>query len=486
MGVLPLSLSEVSAIHFPASLVALFFGYNLIQFFAMKWRLRKFKGPFALPFVGNIYTPESAIFLGFLGKLKKRYGRTFAFFAFFRSYLIVCEPTAVRRVLSDTKTFIKGSDYSDTFKAVFGEGLVTSNSDKHKKDKATFGKYFVRSNVSSYAEMMNRFTRDMMASHLGNVQGAINIEEFFALLSLRVFMTFATNYNYADRPEREEEIAHMVSHGSGLVGTFVVFGIPIKSWVPGAQAVLDIGPALMSDLNPIIAERRRAMAADELPDLDDPLTAMIRENLSTQDIQDHMVTLVCAGHDTTAYFTAYMSLLLAEHPDVQDKLRNEILKQCGDKENVTGDDVYDMKYMQIVMKEVFRMYSIIPAITRHATEEVHIKEAGITVPAGQDILIPMFLINRDPELWDEPGKFKPERFLDSGDQFTSAKLGYFPFGYGTRVCIGNTLAYIESGIFMAHLLRKFRFEPEPGFKPMINAGISLTTTNGINVILKPL
>jgi cytochrome P450 len=479
------SLSALSWHHIPLLVIGLFFGYHFLYFFVMKWRLRGFKGPFALPIVGNIYTPDALMFLGFLGKLKKRYGRVFTFFGFMRSYLIVCEPDAVRRILSDTKTFTKGSDYSERFKAVFGEGLVTSANDKHKKDKAVFGKYFVRSNIAAYAEMMNKFAMDMIASNLAP-SGSQNVEEFFALLSLRVFMTFATNFNYADRPEREKEIAHMVSKASNTVGTFVIFGIPIKWWIPGASPVLSIGPELMKDLNPVVKERRRAMAAGELPDLDDPLTAMIRENLSDQDIQDHMVTLVCAGHDTTAYFTAYMTLLLAENQDSQDKLRDEIMKMCGNKDVVTAEDVYDMKYMQIVMKETFRYYAIIPAVSRCATEEVTIKECDLTIPKGQDIMIPMYLINRDAELWDEPGKYKPERFLNSGDQFTSAKLGYFPFGYGTRVCIGNTLAYIESGIFMAHLLRKFRFEPEPGFKPKINAGISLTTTNGINVILKPI
>jgi cytochrome P450 len=98
----------------------------------------------------------------------------------------------------------------------------------------------------------------------------------------------------------------------------------------------------------------------------------------------------------------------------------------------------------------------------------------------------MFLINRDPELWENPSVFNPDRFdgKQSAD-FTSAKNGFSPFGYGSRTCIGNTLAQLESTIFFCHLLRKFRVEEQPGFKPNIMSGISLTTTNGIHVKLVP-
>lgn len=103
-----------------------------------------------------------------------------------------------------------------------------------------------------------------------------------------------------------------------------------------------------------------------------------------------------------------------------------------------------------------------------------------------NVLIPMFLINRDPELWDRPSEFIPDRFEGKGNEFTSAKLGFFPFGYGSRTCIGNTLAQLESAVFICHILKKYRLIEEPGFKPAIFAGISLTTSNGIKIMVKDL
>ena len=98
--------------------------------------------------------------------------------------------------------------------------------------------------------------------------------------------------------------------------------------------------------------------------------------------------------------------------------------------------------------------------------------------------MPFFLINRDPEIWDEPAKFKPERFQGSTGFFTNAKNGYFPFGYGTRTCIGNTLSQMESAVFLCHLLTKYEVNEDVDFKPNIFSGVSLVTSNGINVRLK--
>lgn len=221
-------------------------------------------------------------------------------------------------------------------------------------------------------------------------------------------------------------------------------------------------------------------------DIDDCLTAMIKDNFNDKDMKDHMITLIAAGHDTTAFFSSYMCFLLASHPESQEKLRQEINTVVGDSPVVTADHVAEMKYLAKVMQETLRLYSIIPCVSRTAAETVHIKEANLTIPEGITTLIPMYLINRDPELWDQPSDYNPDRFDNKNCDFTSAKNGFFPFGYGARTCIGNTLAQLESSVFLVHLLKKYRFKAKPGFKPAIIAGISLTTSNGIHIILEEL
>jgi len=469
--------------------------YFTSLFVGQCWTLRAFRGPLAIPLVGNCYQSEALFLLRYLSKLRKRFGKIFTFFAFTKPYLVVCDPVAVRRILSDTKTFVKGVDYTNQFSVAFGEGLVTSNGEKHKKDRGTFGKYFIKTNISNYMAMTNQKCLDAIESMLidkeAKPQGKVhNIEHFFALLSLRVFMVFAIGYDFAsdpDRPEREEELCKAVSDGSWAIGRMITLGLPMWNIFPAVAVIRKARGELWSDMKRVVDKRKALVAKGQGLDIDDCLSVMIEEKMSDQDMSDHLTTLLSAGHDTTAYFAAYMCFLLAAHPLVQDELRREIVTQMAGRREVTADHVTEMKYLMKVMQETLRLYSIIPCVSRLATADVHIKEAdNVKIPKGSNILIPMFLINRDPELWDKPSEFIPDRFEGKGEFFTNSKNGFFPFGYGSRTCIGNTLAQLESAVFMCHVLLTFRIEPDPGFKPAIFAGISLTTSNGINVKLHPL
>ena len=110
----------------------------------------------------------------------------------------------------------------------------------------------------------------------------------------------------------------------------------------------------------------------------------------------------------------------------------------------------------------------------------------VVIPKNCNLFIPMIVMNKDPEIWDDPEAFDPDRFADKASaDFTSAKQGFFPFAYGARICVGNTLAQIESGITMVHLLRAFSLSEVQGFRPKIRGGISLTTTNGMQIVLTP-
>jgi cytochrome P450 len=335
---------------------------------------------------------------------------------------------------------------------------------------------------------MNEVTSEAIDQMLVSKDGkptVHNIEHFFASVALRVFMMFSIGTDYRNNAAREKELCHAVSQGSWAVGRVISLGLPMWNIIPWVKLISTARETVLNDFRKIVHERRGKMSRGEVPELDDCLTAMINENLEEKDMADHFVTLICAGHDTTAYFSSYMCLLLAQNPAAQDKLYEEITSAMQGRDEVTADDVVELKYMQKVMQETLRLYSIIPQVTRVSAEEVHIKEANVTIPKGVNVMIPMFLINRDPEIWENPSEFIPERFDGKSNvDFTSAKNGFFPFGYGSRTCIGNTLAQIESAIFMCKLLKKFRFEPDTGFRPSILSGISLTTSNGINVVLR--
>jgi enediyne biosynthesis protein E7 len=134
----------------------------------------------------------------------------------------------------------------------------------------------------------------------------------------------------------------------------------------------------------------------------------------------------------------------------------------------------------MVMQETLRLYTIIPFVNRTATSDVPMRESGHVVPKGTVVLVPLSLMNRDAETWEDPAEFRPERFEDVGGH-TSAKHGYLPFGYGSRTCIGNHLALIEGTCMIALLMQRYRFLPSECQKPDLVAGISLVSRNGVSV-----
>jgi len=472
--------------------LGLVFCYYVKVYVEACWRLRGFRGPFALPLLGNCYNPSVIISLfKFMANLRKQYGKVFTLFLFNRAYLVILDPAIVRRVLSDSKQFPKGPNYVDQFSIVFGQGLVTSENEKHRHDKGVFGKYFVRNNILDHIDMMNAYTAEGVNQYVTQAMGQrselnMNVEHLFAKLALRIFMRFSINSDYRDNPKREEEICHMVSKGSYYMGFVIAFSVPNWSFIPMIKFLNNVRTEVWRDAKVLLDIRRKKLQNGECSDLEkqDVLTAMIENDLTELDMKDQLVSLICAGHDTTAFFSSYLCLVLAENPEVQTQLRQVVETQMGERTEVTGDDLSSMKYLTQVMHETLRLFAIIPNLSRVSAADVVIKEAdNIMIPKGTDLMIPMYLLNRDPEIWDNPSKFDPSRWDNKGD-FTSAKDGFFPFGYGSRTCTGNMLAQIESAVFICHLLRKFDILPEPGFKVSIIAGISLTTSNGVKVIFR--
>lgn len=470
------------------------FAYYFLIFFQHTWKLRHFRGPFAIPILGNCYNPNVVTQLfRFLVNCRKTYGKTFVVYIFQKCFLVILDPSIARRILSDSRTFIKGHNYTEKFSILFGEGLVTAEADKHRKDRAIFMKYFIRSNVVKEMDNINVKCLQAMDEFLypefdGKNTLSTNVEHFFARLTLRVFMNFAVNYDYSHDLKREQEICDLVSKSSYYIGVIIAFSVPKIRGLSLIDTIEKCRREIWNDAKVKLEERKRKIQSGELTDKekDDCMTAMIENNMSEKDVTDHIVTLISAGHDTTAYFAAYVCLCLADNPECQVKLRNDIMRQMGDREHVTTDDIAELKYLTYFLHETLRVFAIIPNVSRVTDHDVVIKECNdLFIPKGTEILVPMYLINRDPDIWENPSKFDPMRWEGRGE-YTSAKDGFFPFGYGTRTCIGNLLAQLEVSVFITQILRRFEILPEPGFKVKINGGISLTTSNGVRVILKKL
>jgi cytochrome P450 len=154
-----------------------------------------------------------------------------------------------------------------------------------------------------------------------------------------------------------------------------------------------------------------------------------------------------------------------------------------DDSKLSIDHLTKMKFLPQILQETLRLYATVPYVTRTANQTVQIKDGNvnITIPEGTNLLIPLYLINRDPDLWAMPSKFDPDRFNGQSCYFQSSKVAFFPFGFGSSQCIGSLLAQIEISVLMVHLMKRYRLSPEPNYKVGLKTGLSLSPSNGVRV-----
>ncbi|KAI6220871.1 hypothetical protein M3Y99_01583200 [Aphelenchoides fujianensis] len=211
----------------------------------------------------------------------------------------------------------------------------------------------------------------------------------------------------------------------------------------------------------VIRERRATFDADlghpnERPAFLDLLLELERQGLlDEKSIQEEVSTFMFEGHDTTATGVTWAMHVLGCHPEVQQKVYEEIQRVCGDSEDVTIDHLSQLKYVECCIKETLRLYPSVPIIARRLGNPIDI--AGTRVPAGVETLLNLYLIHRDPAYWEDPEVFDPDRFLPENAAGRHA-FAYLPFSAGSRNCIGQRFAMMEEKIMIVGLIRAFHIE----------------------------
>ncbi|MEO5953308.1 MAG: cytochrome P450, partial [Chloroflexia bacterium] len=182
------------------------------------------------------------------------------------------------------------------------------------------------------------------------------------------------------------------------------------------------------------------------------------KGLTTQEIRDQLLTLFVAGHETSANALSWAFYLLAQHPQVTGKLLEEINRELKG-EPPTAADLERLPYLEMVAKEVLRLYPPAPSANRQAKEGFEWK--GYTIRKGDIVLYSPFISHRMTEHWIEPQKFRPERFHPTeGDNIPN--YAYIPFAAGPRSCIGAPFATMEIKTVIAMALQKWRLDLVPG------------------------
>ena len=431
---------------------------------------------------GNLLLGSAAAFnrdpLGFLTKCAREYGDVVRVRFLHSTVVLLSRPDHIEHVLTThSRDFIKPVFFrSPFFRRLVGRGLLTSDGEFWRRQRRLIQPVFHRDRVNLYAETMVR-RAERVLSAWGDDETR-DIHQDMTRLSMEIVTDTLFGVDAPDFSETAGDIFHtLAEYFTAQTGP----GWVINNWLPtpANRRFHRVARRLDALVFKIIAERR-ACGRLEGRDLLSMLIQARDEDggaMTDQQLRDEVLTLLMAGHQTTALTLSWTCFLLSGHAGAAAQLRQELAEVLGGRAPETAD-LPRLRYTGMVVKEALRLFPPAYAVGRQAVRECVV--GGYLVPAGAQLLMSQWVVQRDARHFDDPEEFRPERW--AGDlEARLPKYAYFPFGGGPRQCIGGSYALTQAVLLLAAVAQQFWFEPEPGQNVELMAAMSLRPRDGIKL-----
>jgi cytochrome P450 len=414
--------------------------------------------------------------LGFLQNLTSRHGDFVTFKVLNQQMFFANHPDYIRDVLvTQNANFAKGRALQKA-KRILGEGLLTSEGDTHHMQRRLVLPAFHRQRIASYATVMVEH-----ASRTANRwQDGMTVDISQEMTRLTLGIVAKTLFD-ADIGREADEIGEAMTV---MMEMFNLLMYPFaelleKLPLPMVRRYEKMRFRLDSTIYKIIDERRKAGV--DRQDLLSMLLLAQDENtggkMTNLQVRDEAMTLFLAGHETTANALSWTFYLLSKNPAVEAKLQAELDRFLGSRVP-TFEDVARLQYTEMVVSESMRLFPPAWGIGRRSLVDQTI--GPYRVPADSIILLSPFVTQRDSRFFAEPDRFKPERWT-SESKASLPQFAYFPFGGGSRRCIGEGFAWAEAILLLATLCRHWRVRLNQSKAVEPHALFTLRPKNGIQM-----
>lgn len=439
-------------------------------------------------------------------KMIKEHGPVIGRYFGLAPHIMISDPDILKHVMiKDFKSF---PDRDDRLNKVWGKefnnALTQTTSDSWKRQRSTLTPTFSSSRMKEMFYILHGCVESGVKNLHKKVDengGIINAKDEFGNISMNSIISAAFG---ADLDEKQAEIAakmRVLIGSDPSTDPFFVLAFLIK----GFEYFMDwidysVFPSkelkYFKNLTDAVIQTKKSHGGHRIDLLQLMLDAEkkpeeIKKDPSTKgltnlEIKGQVILFFIAGYETSTNTMHFLANQLATHPDLQEKLRQEIfdvLEEHGGK--ITYETISDMKYLEMCINETLRMYPIVVENTRVCEREVNIN--GITIPKGATIDIPVYHLHRSEEHWEDPDNFIPERMEDMS---RINPLVYQPFGAGPRNCIGMRFAMLEMKICFVRLMQEFRFvatDQTPAYPIDLEfSGIALKAVEEVILKIEPL
>lgn len=432
-------------------------------------KVKRLKGPRGYPIIGVLPQLRGNTFK-FLSSAAKTYGDFVPLRILMTTSYLLNHPAHVEHVLQKNYRNYRKTPMLEKLRPVLGDGLFTSENDLWKRQRNLIQPSFNRQRVDALADRMVAVIDDHLQQWRQKAQTGeeFNLSDDTSFLTLEIALQTMFGTSLHSDGEGFAE-AMKVIHEVSAKRIWDVTGLGEKMPTKKNKAFRDATDFLHSVVDRIIAERRRKGAAGEdlLDILMDARDANTHETMTDKQLRDEVMTLMLAGHDTTATMVAWALLIISQHKSRLEVLRDEADLVLAGKQPETAD-LPSLDFLGRSIQEVARLRPSFWWFARVAINDDEI--AGQPIKAGTTVFISQYLIHTLPSIWKDPDTFDPDRFLPE-NVARRPKFAYFPFGAGPRVCVGSSFAMMEMQFTLAMIFRQFDVhvtsDPDPEFGNLI-------------------
>lgn len=394
---------------------------------------------------------------------------------------MACEPELIEEALIGRyKECIKDIGTQELVPLV-GRGLLTSEGEQWKQNRKLASPPLSPKRIASYADTMVDCTERACASFRDGETRDINID--MMAVTLEIVGKTLLGFDARGDAARVARILDV---------SMEYFNKQLRTWqgllpkvipTPDRVAFRKVVAELDSIVYGVIDRCRKSDSeAEHL------LARLVNaryedgEAMSNAQLRDEAVTMLLAGHETTALALSFAVYLLSENPAASKRLREELETKIGTR-RLTLADVPALPYLDAVVRETLRLYPPAWVIGRQVAQPFEL--GGYELVPGVQLLMSPYVMQRDPRFFSEPNTFKPERWLD-GSTAAIPRFAYFPFGGGNRVCIGNHFATMEAQLVLGTIMQQLELTVVPGFKLALDPIVTLRPKSGVRMRVRRL
>lgn len=430
--------------------------------------------PHRIPILGDLLTADPARPAQKLAELAGQLGPIYDTKIFNRRLTVVSGPELYAE-LGDEKRFGKHVGFGfEASREFLGDALATAYSDEPNWSRAhnILMPAFTLSAMKDYHDTMLETARGLIAYWDQRVgTDPVDVHTDTSKLTLETIARIGFGYHFHSFTSGEPDpYVAAVSRTFAYVGR-AGFRIPVH-WVNNVvhHKAVKQQDEDVAYVRRVVDDVIRARRADPATQADDLLALMLTtadpetgQHLDDGNIRNQVITFLNAGHETTSGTLSFALHLLATHPDVADRVRDELysLWPPDTEPEPAFGDIHKLKYLRRVIDETLRLWPIAPGYFREPKQDTTL--GGHPVEKGQALLALTLQVQRDPVWGPDPLAFDPDRFLPERSRTRPVGI-YKPFGTGMRSCIGRQLALHEATLALALILHRYDLEPEPGYE----------------------